>query len=477
MFEKPPHNYARPCGAYDAATLNMDSVDCEAEDPLAGATARWLDTVCNCDDDTFVGGVSTVTNATPIVLTCAVPHGLADGDVINICDVKGCTAANGRRSVQVVSADTVELYDADDTSEPIAGNGDYAGGGNVSLNSTGEEDYWNDRWAKGNFIFKQFQYNWRDWYESYRAIMQAYFRTQSNTANAANDSGHGGNCEAADGTLCCPPCPDLTAPDPVRFTVNSDEMSSGAIMEEGNENNGGSKWLQSVSCNQYCVVHSPCAPCLVYVQPSSENEGIGADGTDKAIDMPYFSGSLKLDWNYGTLWIGRVEQWMPDPLWTPYGNGHELLKCGTGAGEDTVCDRIAEDDGSCTPDHEEEGLEICTFPQRPYEEAECSPPEDAPDLPDGSRVMGCADFIANLNLPTPVVNGQDIAPNVPDCGSPYYFTLYWSGTNYFMQAAGPDENPMCSPWVPWLWLLNQQGCVAAAGIYAADYKRNGAVAE
>jgi hypothetical protein len=533
MFEKPPHNYQRPCGQYDAAAVDLSTVDCDADDPLADALPRWPDTKCDCDDDTLIGQVTAATNATPIVLTLDRAHGKSDGDVINVCGVKGCTAANGKRTVIVVGDDTLQLFDAEDPETPIAGNGEYSGDGNVTENVSGNERYWNDKWAKGNFVFKQWSYNFRDWWESYRCILQAYNRTKDNAARAANDTGDGGNCENGEGDQCCPACPGLTAPDPVRFKVvdealthQCDEtdagcttMDTGQIMEEGNERNGGSKWLQNVTCNQYCVEHQPCAPCMAYVVPPSEIPE-DEDPSDKWIAMPYCGGSgdpNQLDWLYGTLWIGRVEQWMTDPLWKPYGNGHELLKCGKVGGPDGAdCNRIVEDNGTCCPPcggdgsytEASSGQIVCVFPQRPYEEAECQKPDGSPAFPADARVLGCKDYVANLNLGSPVVNGQDAAPGIPECGSPYNYVLKWfpsvtpfgdveldtycfdyNGTevpapcggsgngHYILQAIGPGELTACLPWTPWLWLLNQQACVRTDGIYASDYRRNGTVAE
>lgn len=513
MFEKPPHNYQRPCGAYDAATLDLTTVNCALTDPLSVATPLFPHAPCDCDDARFVGKIVAVSNTTPVVVQFDSAHGLSDGQLIHVCNVRGCTAANGKRTAQVVSADTVQLFDGDEPSTPIAGNGGYTGGGSASFDNGGEQ-VWNDFWAKGNFVFKEWIYNFRDWFESYRCIIQAHQRDKLNASRDADS-----NCPDGSGHDCCPDCPTLTAPGAVRFTVADEELvhscdgsdagcstlDVGNIMEEGNERNGGSKWLQAVNCHQYCVVHSPCAPCMAYVvPPASVPES--DDPTDKFVSMPFFGGDsdpFQLDWYYGSLWIGRVEQWMPDPLWKPFGNGHELLQCGKYT-DGTACDEIAEDDGNCNVTRVVDGSLVCTFPQRPYEEAECAAPDGAPALPAGSRIMGCVNYIANLNLSTPSVNNQDIAPGVPDCHSPYNFVLVWkpsvdafgdvelddycgdgspspcggSGNgHYVINAVGPGELTACYPWTPWIWLLNQQSCVKRDGVFADDYKRNGTVSE
>lgn len=72
---------------------------------------------------TFV--VTAATNATPIVVTTDVAHGLADGAVVTIFNGLGNTAVNGSFQVAVASSTTLQLKNRT-TGANIAGNGTYS---------------------------------------------------------------------------------------------------------------------------------------------------------------------------------------------------------------------------------------------------------------------------------------------------------------------------------------------------------------
>lgn len=63
------------------------------------------------------------TNATPIVCTADVAHGLANNDMVWISNVMGNLAANGKRFVQSLTSTTVSLYSSTGTGSPVAGTG------------------------------------------------------------------------------------------------------------------------------------------------------------------------------------------------------------------------------------------------------------------------------------------------------------------------------------------------------------------
>jgi hypothetical protein len=70
--------------------------------------------------------ITGATNASPIVLTTAVPHGIPAGTVIQIVDVGGNTAANGNYGVSSVTSTTITLNNT-------AGNGAFTSGGFILL--------------------------------------------------------------------------------------------------------------------------------------------------------------------------------------------------------------------------------------------------------------------------------------------------------------------------------------------------------
>lgn len=73
--------------------------------------------------------ITGATNATPIVIT-STAHGFTNGQLVYVERVGGNTAANGRRLVANVAANTFELQDPT-TGLNVAGNGAYTSGGRV----------------------------------------------------------------------------------------------------------------------------------------------------------------------------------------------------------------------------------------------------------------------------------------------------------------------------------------------------------
>ena len=68
-------------------------------------SARML---ASSDLDTF--NITAATNAGPIVITTATPHGFQPGDLVHVAGVGGNTAANGTWTVGAVTSTTLQLY-------------------------------------------------------------------------------------------------------------------------------------------------------------------------------------------------------------------------------------------------------------------------------------------------------------------------------------------------------------------------------
>lgn len=79
------------------------------------------------------GTVTNATNATPIVITTATPHGLGNGDVVTISGVNGNTAANGTWRVTNAAGSSFELHGVQTpfalTMANSQGSGNYTSGG------------------------------------------------------------------------------------------------------------------------------------------------------------------------------------------------------------------------------------------------------------------------------------------------------------------------------------------------------------
>lgn len=79
--------------------------------------------------------VNNASNVSPIQITTSTAHGMTTGDVVDVYNVQGNTAANGRWVANVQSSLTFELYFANGTAS--TGNGAYTSGGSALPRSFG----------------------------------------------------------------------------------------------------------------------------------------------------------------------------------------------------------------------------------------------------------------------------------------------------------------------------------------------------
>jgi phage tail sheath protein FI len=90
-------------------------------------------------DSPLHGEVSAVTNATPIVITSKTPHGLVDGQTVNIAGVGGNNAANGTFIIKRVDPTKFSLKDL--KGKDVAGTGAYTTGGIWSVSLFSASDF------------------------------------------------------------------------------------------------------------------------------------------------------------------------------------------------------------------------------------------------------------------------------------------------------------------------------------------------
>jgi hypothetical protein len=262
-----------------------------------------------------------------IVLIEAAP-GLQTADMVDFTGVSGLGA---NLAVTVVDSTHFSVAGTLTTSPTL--------GGYVS--SHGAPSYgWNDTQIKGDFVYKEWGNDWRDFWESY-----------NQRGRAAADNGD---------------CPDIPSCDPIRY--NAVTPSSADTFDEIGS---GSYWQKTFSCTQHCLPISLCDPAVVYVSPNVET------GHPNSVTIPMPGTDGLGDTQYGSLWMGRVEQVMTDPLGT-----------------------------------------------EPWEEARCSVPEGAPAMPtdDLTTPLGCPDYINNLNADPQVSNAYS-------CDPPYVYSLVWDDGN------------------------------------------------
>jgi len=128
-----------------------------------------------------------------------------------------------------------------------------------------------------DFVFKDWNFNFRDFFESYRWCATVWGRN---------------NVEIPQGS----PCPGLSGCAPVRFTpiaIAPPELGAGYYIGPG------SYWISQMNCSLQHYDYTCCKPAI-YVQPNSP----GPECNGVFIPMP----PAVCDETYGSLWMGRVDQ-------------------------------------------------------------------------------------------------------------------------------------------------------------------------
>jgi len=154
--------------------------------------------------------------------------------------------------------------------------------------------------AGKDLVFKDWNFNFRDFIESYRWNGWAWYRS---------------NYE--------PGCPDFAAVTPVRFTPITIPAGQPG---EGYYIGPGSWWISEMHCQPLHYSYDCCQPA-VYVQPNS----IGQDCSSGVfIGMP----PAIPDAHYGSLWVGRVDQTTSDA----HACDNYVANRNNGAGNPISCD-------------------------------------------------------------------------------------------------------------------------------------------
>lgn len=113
-------------GATSAKAIQPGDTVRIKEAPLynTGVNATWTSVQQRGVSPFNSQAITGATNATPIVITTSLAHGYSTGDVVNIQNVVGNTAANGIFTVTVTNSTTFSLDDS-------SGNGTRTSGGNI----------------------------------------------------------------------------------------------------------------------------------------------------------------------------------------------------------------------------------------------------------------------------------------------------------------------------------------------------------
>lgn len=242
------HNYFRPCGA--------------DRNELSGEDIRWPDAWPICGR---IAIVSATQNGGNVDIILAEPATyLETGDLVDFTTVAGL----GTGLTATVTDSTHFSVPGTLTTSPTLG-------GYVSSN--GAPSYgWNDDQRKGDFVYKVFTNDFRDFLESYRQRW---------------DHVDAGSCSHPPG-----------AGSPVRHLIVAPDSG------ERNDIGTGSYWLKTVSCSQQCLPASPCDPAVIYVSPNTET------GHANSVTLTPPGEGLVPDETYGSFWCAHIEQAMANPL-------------------------------------------------------------------------------------------------------------------------------------------------------------------
>lgn len=301
------------------------------------------------------------------------------------------------------------------------------------------KNQWHDNGRKGDYLYKSFSFDFRDWREAYNDRAAAWGMTQREECSAS-----------------------VWEPmDAIRYIENpaywegfwfgSDYILGGDTIQSG------SLWLKTMTTTQACLPYSHCSPSVAYCAPSTYD----FPGASTNHEWP----ALNCDEGYGSLWMGRIQQWIPDPLWQAPGTPEEITRLCA----DETCGTLMSDDGSCLPDgyvrpDGTTGLVwICYYPLTPFVEARNSVPTGAPALPAGAANYFCGDIVGQLNSNPPVSShiscyplyGFDLMYKRDTCGG---YVLYGGPSGYVP---------------PWITFLRMEICVRSGGRFAAQYRKNG----
>lgn len=417
------HNFFRPCGKdvleHDPATVVCGSND-DGDVRWDVETESWP--ICG-----RIGVLSATQDGSNvnIVLASAADY-LVTGNHI---DFSGVAGLGSNLSVTVTDPTHIVVTGTLDVDHP------YTTGGWIK--SHGAPSYeWHDDQRKIDYLFKSWVYDFRDFWESYYVKLASYHPTEG--------------------------CTGPTNPDPVRYIEESPSDESGKDII-----GTGSYWLKSLTETALCAARNPCYPAICIVSDNAQN---GCKNSTR-VTPP----ALTLDGKYGTFWIGRVEQWMVDPLWKAPGADYISLGCDEGCDlfeEDSVQDPLADYRHMGKEDYTSIGGEVCIYPHHPNVEARKDLPTGAPALPADAKTMGCADWIENQNDDPPTTE-----PNRTTICAPAY-------THYliFLPTISPGVGGYYQLWsypdlglypMPWITQLAQENTVRAGGRFSAEYQANG----
>ena len=329
-------------------------------------------------------------------ITCSVNQEcfLVTGDTVYISNATGLTTLNGTQSVTRIDNTHIAINSVSGIAQPV-----YTGNG-IMVSPNTPDQSWDTNETYGTFTYNEWLMDFRG-----PAEYQRMLNLQSITGSTS-----------CDGVTPCPAPPLPTNP-------RAQQAICGLYQQVSN----------SPICSQTCLPFSPCSPSVAYYSPNSESFNV--------------SSSVNLGWTwpgfdvqYGTQWLGTINQVMKDPLFmTP------PAVCGG-----TVPYIV--DNYTCL----EDDVFNSYYPAPNQYESLCSAPSGSPALPTGFY-LGClspSDLVSGCvagNICNPPQPANSF-PSAEGCGNACYeFNDYQTNIQDY---------------------LNKLNCVNNNGRFAAIYAQN-----
>jgi len=418
QVKRPSQNFARPCGndrwsyeesscrvvtADDGTTCTLANEGAATPLPTIGATDPWIfpdglylatrsgdysiarngakiaSLPANSITDTGVAGkarwpdapsfggrlavAAAVQSGGNVIVTLPAPqYVLRTGDAVDFTSVAGLGS-------------NLTITVTDSTHFTVAGtlSGTYTSGGFINIHGAANYEWFDDT-SKGDYVYFEWQQNYRDFQEADRVCAQY---------------------------LACSSCADAAVPGGITC------VGGGSNIRTAQVSNGMPRQVTNFVQQQWCLEYNPCNPAVLCISPNGET---WANGRTHG-----FPATIDPDDAYGYVWQAQIVQEVQDPLWeTPHRR--------------TVGDLHAQwlqDDGNCNADSDDAITPANSkhyYAHAPMVEARTALPligvDTAPAMPSGTYIgwLTLAQVIAGtpgIVAPPPVALGYALTAETP----------------------------------------------------------------
>lgn len=374
-----------------------------------------------------LGIASATQNGSDVIIVTGSPHYLAQGESVDFTGVGGLGSG---LTVTVINS----------TSFQVAGtlSGPYVSGGFVNVDGAAAYQ-WNDDQSKGNFLFANFEFNFRDYAQA--DFMCEQYHGGSYSVCGVDQTGCNECSAASPGFTCVEVSPGVWQSD-----VRQTQLA-----------NGLDRAITNFTIDELCLPFDNCNPQIMAIVPSS-----GPEIFAQPSHVEHFPASFVSDWQYGSKWQAVYIQYRTDLLWQQPHKACITCDC-DGCPQPFIPSGCAqqEDDGSCETDT---CTEECTthngttfYAHAPVVEALSDIPPGAPTPPVGEMHVLTYAEVSNPSPPPGILI-------LPPLGPGY-------GAN--PGVGGVDPTIPVVPETSWGLFINEALCICSNGRFKQEYIENG----